>query len=167
MKRKLHTLSAQKWESIPEIGDYSLRNKKKRFERFVPVPRTLLEKARQEQENVTALDLKSKAAYGTHRVRTPMVERDLGSIDQERRLLDEGSKRFLSFFKLWLMLGQLEERLAHMKEAKEVYESGFRHCPTCIPLWLCLSILEETINGPSKACAILTIAWKENMAHGC
>jgi pre-mRNA-processing factor 6 len=46
LKRKLYTVSAQEWESIPKIGDYSLRNKKKRFESFVLVPNTLLEKAR-------------------------------------------------------------------------------------------------------------------------
>ena len=51
IKRKLVDLSAQEWESIPEIGDYSLCNKKKRFESFMPVPDTLLEKAWQEQEN--------------------------------------------------------------------------------------------------------------------
>ncbi|KAM0056649.1 putative PRP1 splicing factor, pre-mRNA-processing factor 6/Prp1/STA1 [Helianthus debilis subsp. tardiflorus] len=65
LKRKLVTLSAAEWDSIPEIGDYSLRNKKKRFESFVPVPDTLLEKARQEKEHVTALDPKSRAVGGT------------------------------------------------------------------------------------------------------
>ncbi|KAI5654314.1 hypothetical protein M9H77_31501 [Catharanthus roseus] len=54
-KRKLQTLSHQEWESVPEIGDYSLRNKKKRFESFVPILDTLLEKAKQEKEHVTAL----------------------------------------------------------------------------------------------------------------
>ncbi|ONH90079.1 hypothetical protein PRUPE_8G033800 [Prunus persica] len=56
LKRNLHTLSAQEWESIPEIGDYSMRNKKRRFESFVPVLDTLLEKATQEKELVTAID---------------------------------------------------------------------------------------------------------------
>ncbi|KAK4484434.1 hypothetical protein RD792_007015 [Penstemon davidsonii] len=65
LKRKLHDMSTEDWDSIPEIGDYSLRNKKKRFESFVPVPDTLLEKARQEKEHVSALDPKSRAAGGT------------------------------------------------------------------------------------------------------
>lgn len=65
LKRKLYTLSTDEWDSIPEIGDYTLKNKKKRFESFVPVPDTLLEKARQEKEHVSALDPKSRAAGGT------------------------------------------------------------------------------------------------------
>ncbi|CAL9228663.1 unnamed protein product [Arabidopsis halleri] len=58
LKRKLHTLSEDEWDSIPEIGNYSHRSKKKRFESFVPVPDTLL----QEKGIVTALDPNSRAA---------------------------------------------------------------------------------------------------------
>ncbi|GLT93299.1 hypothetical protein SLE2022_110980 [Rubroshorea leprosula] len=46
LKKKRYTLSAQDWESLPEIGDYSIRNKKKRFQSLVPVPDTFLENAR-------------------------------------------------------------------------------------------------------------------------
>ncbi|CAI9759274.1 unnamed protein product [Fraxinus pennsylvanica] len=69
--RKLHKLSSQECESIPEIGDYSLRNKKKRFKIFVAVPDILLEKARHEKEHVTGLDLKSRA---TSRTKTQWVQ---------------------------------------------------------------------------------------------
>ncbi|XP_057545863.1 protein STABILIZED1-like [Amaranthus tricolor] len=84
LKRKLHTLSAEEWDSIPEIGDYSLRNKKKRFESFVPVPDTLLEKARQEKEHVTALDPKSRAVGGTETpwAQTPVT--DLTAVGEGR-----------------------------------------------------------------------------------
>ncbi|GKA28631.1 stabilized1-like protein [Tanacetum coccineum] len=34
LKRKLVTLSDADWDGVPEIGDYSSRNKKKRFERI-------------------------------------------------------------------------------------------------------------------------------------
>ncbi|THG20854.1 hypothetical protein TEA_008296 [Camellia sinensis var. sinensis] len=81
---------------------------------------------------------------------------------EERRLLDEGLKLFPSFFKLWLMLGQLEERLGNLEQAKEAYESGLKHCSSCIPLWLSLANLEEKMNGLSKARAVLTMARKKN-----
>lgn len=53
-------------------------------------------------------------------------------IDEERKSLEEVLKRFPFFFKLWLMLGQLEDRLGGETEtetemdhkAKELYESG-------------------------------------------
>ncbi|KAL6561498.1 Protein STABILIZED1 [Orobanche minor] len=84
LKRKLHTMSVEDWGSIPEIGDYSLRNKKKRFESFIPVPDTLLEKARQEKEHVSALDPKSRAAGGaeTPYAQTPVT--DLTAVGEGR-----------------------------------------------------------------------------------
>ncbi|KAF0897948.1 hypothetical protein E2562_001646 [Oryza meyeriana var. granulata] len=84
LKRMFVYLSAQEWEIIPEIGDYWLRNKKKRFESFVPVPDTLLEKARQEQDHVTALDPKNRAAGGTETpwAQTPVT--DLTAVGEGR-----------------------------------------------------------------------------------
>ncbi|KAI9128128.1 hypothetical protein K1719_001121 [Acacia pycnantha] len=137
-----------------------------------------LEFENHEPERARMLLAKARERGGTERVwmKSAIVERELGNIDEERRLLDEGLKLFPSFFKLWLMLGQLEERLAqdskqhekheeqleHLKEAKKVYESGLKNCPNCIPLWLSLAKLEEEMNGLSKARAILTMARKKN-----
>ncbi|KAI4333982.1 hypothetical protein L6164_018726 [Bauhinia variegata] len=95
-------------------------------------------------------------------MKSAIVERELGNIDEERRLLGEGLKRFPSFFKLWLMLGQLEERLGRLEKAKEVYDTGLKHCPNCISLWLSLGNLEEKMNGLGKARAVLTMARKKN-----
>ena len=58
LKRNLYTLSMKDWESLDEFqsGIHSLRNKKKtRFESFVPVPDTLLEKAMQDKQHVSAI----------------------------------------------------------------------------------------------------------------
>lgn len=46
MKRKLYILSVDEWDSILEIGDYLLRNKKRRFESFVFVFDIFFEKVR-------------------------------------------------------------------------------------------------------------------------
>uniref|UniRef100_A0A1S4DKM0 Protein STABILIZED1-like n=1 Tax=Nicotiana tabacum TaxID=4097 RepID=A0A1S4DKM0_TOBAC len=87
---------------------------------------------------------------------------ELGNVDEERRLLDDALRRFPSFFKLWLMLGQLEERLGNSDKTKDAYESGIKNCPNCIPPWLSLASLEEKMNGLSKARAVLTMARKKN-----
>ncbi|GFP78581.1 protein stabilized1 [Phtheirospermum japonicum] len=84
LKRKLPTMSTEDWDSIPEIGDYSLRNKKKRFESFVPVPDTLLEKARQEKEHVSALDPKSRAAGGAETPWAQMPITNLTTVGEGR-----------------------------------------------------------------------------------
>ncbi|KAH0978655.1 hypothetical protein GBA52_005832 [Prunus armeniaca] len=101
---------------------------------------------------------------GTERVwmKSAIVERGLGNVEEERKLLDEGLKKFPSFFKLWLMLGQLEERLDRLEKAKEAYDLGLKHCPNSIPLWLSLVNLEENLNGVTSARAVLTLARNKN-----
>ncbi|VVB09608.1 unnamed protein product [Arabis nemorensis] len=95
-------------------------------------------------------------------MKSAIVERELGTVEEERRLLKEGVKQFPSFFKLWLMLGQLEERSKHPEQAKNAYSSGLKHCPECIPLSLSLADLEEKVNGLNKARVVLTNARNKN-----
>ncbi|XP_077241716.1 protein STABILIZED1-like [Tasmannia lanceolata] len=123
-----------------------------------------LEFENHEPKRARMLLAKARERGGTERVwmKSVIVERELGDVSEERRLLEEGLKLFPSFFKLWLMLGQLEDRLGHLEQAKEAYESGLKHCPGCIPLWLSLANLEEKTSGLSKARAVLTIARKRN-----
>nr|XP_010918430.1 protein STABILIZED1 [Elaeis guineensis]XP_010918431.1 protein STABILIZED1 [Elaeis guineensis] len=123
-----------------------------------------LEFENHEPERARMLLAKARERGGTERVwmKSAIVERELGNMAEERRLLGEGLKLFPSFFKLWLMLGQMEERLGQGEQAKEAYENGLKHCPNCIPLWLSLANLEERMNGLSKARAVLTMARKKN-----
>lgn len=123
-----------------------------------------LEFENHEPERAKLLLAKARERGGTERVwmKSAIVERELGNTEEERRLLDEGIKRFPAFFKLWLMLGQLEERLGKLEQAKETYELGLKNCPNCIPLWLSLAHLEERVNGLSKARAVLTMSRKKN-----
>ncbi|KAI8553725.1 hypothetical protein RHMOL_Rhmol05G0038900 [Rhododendron molle] len=80
LKRKLHTMSPSEWKSIPGSTHSSRNKKRRRFESYVPVPDTLLEKAREEQAYVTAFDPKSWAAGGTQ---TPGVN-DLTAVGEGR-----------------------------------------------------------------------------------
>lgn len=47
---------------------------------------------------------------------------------EERRLLEEGLGLFPAFDKLWLMLGQLEERAGRLPAARTAYHSGLKRC---------------------------------------
>uniref|UniRef100_A0A0E0JGQ7 PRP1 splicing factor N-terminal domain-containing protein n=1 Tax=Oryza punctata TaxID=4537 RepID=A0A0E0JGQ7_ORYPU len=125
-----------------------------------------LEFENNEPERARILLSKARGRGGTERVwmKSAIVERELGNVDEERKLLEEGLKLFPSFFKLWLMLGQMEDWLGHGAKAKEAYENALKHCPSCIPLWLSLANLEEKINGLSKLRAVLTMARKKNPA---
>ncbi|KAH9783075.1 TPR REGION domain-containing protein [Citrus sinensis] len=126
-----------------------------------------LEFKNRELERARMLLAKARDMGGTEKVwmKSAIVERELGNNAEERGFIEEGLKRFPSFFKLWLMLGQLEERLGHLKEAKEAYQSGCNQCPNCIPLWYSLANLEEKrngLNGLSKAWAVLSVARSKN-----
>jgi len=125
-----------------------------------------LEFENNEPERARMLLAKARERGGTERVwmKSAIVERELGNVGEERRLLEEGLKLFPAFFKLWLMLGQMEDRLGNGAKAKEVFENGLKHCPSCIPLWLSLASLEEKISGLSKSRAVLTMARKKNPA---
>ncbi|KAJ7948291.1 Pre-mRNA-processing factor 6 [Quillaja saponaria] len=156
LKRKLHTLSAEEWDSIPEIGDYSLRNKKRRFESFVPAPDTLLEKARQEKEHVTALDPKSRAAGGTE---TPWSQAgtDLTAVGEGRgtvlslkldRLSDSVSgltvvdpKGYLTDLKSMKITSDAE--ISDIKKARLLLKSVIQTNPKHPPGWIAAARLEE------------------------
>ncbi|KAL3526997.1 hypothetical protein ACH5RR_011653 [Cinchona calisaya] len=157
LKRKLHTLSNQDWESIPEIGDYSLRNKRRKFESFVPVPDTLLEKARQEQEHVTALDPRSRAAGGTETPwgQTPVT--DLTAVGEGRgtvlslkldRLSDSVTgqtvvdpKGYLTDLKSMKITSDAD--IADIKKARLLLSSVIHSNPKHPPGWIAAARLEE------------------------
>lgn len=123
-----------------------------------------LEFENHEPERARILLAKAREKGGTERVwmKSVIVERELVNTSEERRLLEEGLKLFPSFFKLWLMLGQMEDRLGRQPQAREAYDVGLKHCPNCIPLWLSLASLEERISGVSRARAIFDMSRKKN-----
>jgi pre-mRNA-processing factor 6 len=63
LKSKLGDMSQEMWESIPDIGDYSLKHKQvKRKEVFTPMPDHVIESSRGESQTVNALDPTAGAA---------------------------------------------------------------------------------------------------------
>nr|VDC91739.1 unnamed protein product [Brassica oleracea] len=123
-----------------------------------------LEYENKEMERARMLLAKARERVESERVwmKSAIVERELGNVEEERRLIDEGLKQFPTFFKLWLMLVQLEERFNNLEQAKKACESGLKHCPNCIPLWISYANLEERVNELNKAREILITARKKN-----
>ncbi|GBG73650.1 hypothetical protein CBR_g16993 [Chara braunii] len=163
LKRKLTHLSSDEWDSIPEIGDYSMRNKKKRFESFVPVPDTLLEKARQEHEHVSALDPRGRAGGGgpggggteTPWAQTPVT--DLTAVGEGRgtvlslkldRLSDSVTgqtvvdpKGYLTDLKSMKINSDAE--ISDIKKARLLLKSVIQTNPKHAPGWIAAARLEE------------------------
>ncbi|KAG2297478.1 hypothetical protein Bca4012_003282 [Brassica carinata] len=123
-----------------------------------------LEYENKEMERARMLLAKARERVESERVwmKSAIVERELGNVEEERRLIDEGLKQFPTFFKFWLILVQLEERFNNLEQAKKACESGLKHCPNCIPLWVSYANLEERVNELNKAREILITARKKN-----
>lgn len=82
---------------------------------------------------------------------------------QEERLLREGIKKFPDFHKLYLMLGQLQERQGQTEAARKTYLDGLKRCMDSVPLWRSVARLEEAAGSVAKARALLeqvkTLPW--------
>ncbi len=67
----------------------------------------------------------------------------------------EGISKFPYFHKLYLMLGQLEERRGNSEAARAAYQNGLKRCMGSVPLWRSLSRLEECGGAVGKARNVL------------
>ena len=123
-----------------------------------------LEFENREAQRARKLLQKARERGGTERVwmKSAILEREVGDVEEERRLLEGGIAAFPGFHKLWLMRGQLEERLDRLAMARDAYARGLKHCPHSIPLWLSAAALEEKMGGASKARAVLEQARLKN-----
>eukprot|EP00008_Paramoeba_atlantica_P014332 CAMPEP_0201492404 /NCGR_PEP_ID=MMETSP0151_2-20130828/32951_1 /ASSEMBLY_ACC=CAM_ASM_000257 /TAXON_ID=200890 /ORGANISM="Paramoeba atlantica, Strain 621/1 / CCAP 1560/9" /LENGTH=913 /DNA_ID=CAMNT_0047879193 /DNA_START=69 /DNA_END=2807 /DNA_ORIENTATION=- len=80
LKRDLSTVSESEWANIPDIGDYSIK-KKKRIEKFVPVPDSILSQAKNDSQLNTTID--ASVQFGG--LSTPAAPQDLTQIGQARK----------------------------------------------------------------------------------
>lgn len=80
----------------------------------------------------------------------------------ERSLLEEGLQKFPEAWKLWMMLGQLEERVGNLVAARAAYARGRGQCIHCVPLWTAAARLEEKNGNFGKARATLEQARLKN-----
>ena len=88
-------------------------------------------------------------------MKSAILEREAGDAEGERGLLREGLEIFPHFWKLHLMLGQLEERLGAIEAARATYAVSLRQCPECVYLWIAAARLEERNGAVGKARAML------------
>ncbi len=67
-----------------------------------------------------------------------------------------GLDRYPYFDKLWLMLGQLEERQGAAAAARQAYQNGLKRCITSVPLWRvrCYPMLNLHLHGETAKLVI-------------
>lgn len=89
-------------------------------------------------------------------LKSALLERELGDVQQTLALLDEAIKKYPSFHKFYLMAGQVCSSeggpgIEDLGRAREYYQKGLQQCPENDVLW-CQSIrLEERLRGVTKA----------------
>nr|GEW98352.1 protein stabilized1 [Tanacetum cinerariifolium] len=162
LKRKLDTLSYSEWDGISEIGDYSLRNKKKRFESYRPVSDTLLEKARREKEyefrtqDLTAvgevrrtvlgynLDMVFDFVFGLTVVdpKGYLTNLQTMKISNDAGISDIKKARLLSRTCIWLDCSCTIRRI-NPHEAKAMIARGLKGIPNSVKLWMQAATLEH------------------------
>ncbi|GAY44804.1 hypothetical protein CUMW_084660 [Citrus unshiu] len=146
LKGKLSTVKAKEWERIPEIGDYSRRNKRKRFDSFVPVPDSLLQKARQEQQHVIALDPSSRAAGGAESVVT-----DLTAVGEGRVFDPSGYLTRMNDLKI-----TTNSELRDILKARKIVRAVTKNSPKKPLGWIQAARLEELANEEAAARKLIT-----------
>lgn len=62
---------------------------------------------------------------------------------------------FAAFWKMYLMLGQLEEQEGRTDAARAVYATGLKRCADCVALWRSAARLEEKAGNTGRARALL------------
>ena len=148
-----------------------------------------LEWENDETDRAKVILAKARQQAPTPRVwmKSALLERSLGNVQQEMALIDEAIKKFPTFPKFYMMAGQAKERLLqHLEEqqsgveetkkpgnlqkttkqllaaAREVYQRGARRCPNSYAIWILSARLEERYFGPTKARSVLELARLKN-----
>lgn len=151
VKQNLQHVSLEQWAAIPDIGDYSV--KKQKFQKFTPVPDSLLERARQENAYVAAdvsgttvqTDL---AALGAGRISVLEHNLDLagGTSASTQTVEHDGYLSAMTGANI-----SVDTDIGDVKKARLLLKSVTTANPTHAPGWIAAARLEEKVGKMSVA----------------
>jgi pre-mRNA-processing factor 6 len=174
LKRNLATMSEDDWFNIPDVGNISGKRSKKASlkERYTPVPDSLLEKAKQENQMLTQLDAQQQKMGG---LATPNIADNSGTLTN---FVDIGAARGQV---LGLKLDQISDsvsgqttvdpkgyltdlnsiviksdaEIGDIKKARLLLKSVITTNPKHGPGWICAARLEEVAGKIVQARAVI------------
>ena len=175
LKRDLSKVSEDDWANIPEIGDYTVK-KKKRVEKYTPVPDSILAKAKTDTDISTTVDAHAQQMGG---LATPLDggvrsgNQDLTQIGQARKTVlnmklhqvsDSVSGQTVVDPKGYLTdLNSIkissDAEIGDIKKARLLLKSVTSTNPSHAPGWIAAARLEELAGKLSEARRII--------ANGC
>ena len=166
LKRKLDEVTYEEWDAIPDIGDYTIKNKK-RFDTFAPAPDTLLQKALAEKQVATQLGGGEAGGSG---LETPAgASTDLNAVGEGRgtvlglkldRLSDSVSGQTVVDPKGYLtdlssMKISSSAEISDIKKARLLLKSVISTNPKHAPGWIAAARLEEVAGKLQAARAFI------------
>jgi len=179
LKKELDKVSMAEWENIPEIGDHTMRYKKKAKTDlgFLPVPDSLLEKAKQESEHFVALDARQQKLGGLSTplesgLVTPIIGGDLTQLGAARKTVlginlnkiqdsvggqtNVDPKDYLTDLKSVKINSDAE--ISDLNKARLLLKSVRTTNPRHAPAWIASARLEEVAGKLAQARRVITEA---------
>ncbi|RSH81568.1 hypothetical protein EHS25_006190 [Saitozyma podzolica] len=110
-----------------------------------------------EMEAAQQILLKARAQAGTERIwmKSAVLERQLGLLDEALKTLEQAIAKFPNFDKLHMIRGQIYESRNEVPQARQAYAQGCKACSKSIPLWILSARLEEKAGVTIKARSLL------------
>ncbi|BEJ14887.1 hypothetical protein CspHIS471_0406540 [Cutaneotrichosporon sp. HIS471] len=107
---------------------------------------------------------KARSQADTERVwmKSAVLERQLGKLDDALKTLQEAIGKYPQFDKLHMIRGQVLEQKGDIPGARAAYAQGCRACPKSVPLWILAARLEEKAGVVIKARSLLEKARLHN-----
>lgn len=88
-------------------------------------------------------------------MKSAVLERQLGNLDESLAILDKAIAKYPSFDKLHMVRGQIYASRNEITQARAAYAQGCKACPKSIPLWILSARLEEQAGVTIKARSLL------------
>ncbi|KAF8147747.1 PRP1 splicing factor, N-terminal-domain-containing protein [Mycena galopus ATCC 62051] len=104
-----------------------------------------------------ALLSQARDAVNTERLwmKSAVFERQQGNLIEALAITDAALSKFPAFAKLYMLQGQINDRLGRTSAARTSFTTGLKACPRDPKLWISASRLEERDNKSIKARSLL------------
>ncbi|GAX76424.1 hypothetical protein CEUSTIGMA_g3869.t1 [Chlamydomonas eustigma] len=171
LKRKLAEVSSEEWESIPDIGDYTIKKQPKMVS-YAPAPDSLLQKAAAEKEFSKTEQYGLLSGLSTPSAGINSTISDFTAVGEGRgtmlrlkmdRMADSVSgqtvvdpKGYLTDLKSMMLRSDAD--IADIKKARLLLKSVTQTNPHHAPGWIAIVRLEELAGNYSEARRLLTEA---------
>jgi pre-mRNA-processing factor 6 len=123
-----------------------------------------LESENEEFQRARKLLMNARKNASTARVvmKSAKLEWQLGDLEAAKELLKDGVKKYPTYPKLWMIIGQIAQQENRIDDAREAFNNGIKNNPTSVPLWILLARLEENTGAIIRARSVLEKARLRN-----